>query len=67
MVEILGKKYLTTKQASGRYGMSEEWFMKRRQMKRAPKYTKIDGGKVFYPQVETDQWFEHQLRMKEGA
>jgi hypothetical protein len=68
MIEILGKKFLTTKEASKRYGMSEAWFQKRRERKLRPSYTKIENSdRVWYPLVETDQWFEHQIRMKEGA
>lgn len=67
MVQILGKTFLTTKESSRRYGMSEEWFKKRRFNGLAPKFIKIDQGNVYYPKVETDQWFEHQIRMKEGA
>lgn len=68
MIEILGRKFLTTKEASKRYGMSEDWFSQRRWKNLPPKYTKIcDNGRVLYPKIETDQWFEHQLRMREGA
>lgn len=68
MPEILGKKYLTQKEASRRYGMSEAWFQKRRQRSLRPEYIKFENGKnIYYPQIETDQWFEHQLRMNEGG
>lgn len=66
-MEILGKKFLTQKEASRRYGMSESWFQKRRQNKMRPNYIKFEDGKnVYYPLIETDQWFEHQIRIKEG-
>ena len=68
MVEILGKKFLTAKEASRRYGMSEAWFQKRRQNRQSPKFIKFENGKnIYYPIIETDQWFEHQIKIKEGG
>lgn len=66
MIDILGKKYLTDKEASDRYGYSQRWFIKQRQLKKGPKYFQLKGGKgrVLYPLIETDKWFKDNLEEK---
>ncbi len=66
MIEILGKKFITDKEASERYGYSQKWFIKARGNGRGPKYAQIkDKGRVLYPLIETDEWFKTRMEMKE--
>ena len=64
MIEILGKKYITEKEASSRYGYSMAWFQKKRYLHEKPSFTKINSdkrGRIYYCLGETDKWFNHQL------
>lgn len=68
MIECLGKKYLTEKEASKRYGMSQQWFKKRRGKNLEPKFIQIvPRGTVMYPLEESDFWFKKQIEMKLGG
>lgn len=60
MIVLLGKKLITDKEASSRYGYSQEWFRKRRYQKKKPPYYKIEG-KIYYDIEELDQWFKEKL------
>lgn len=66
MIDILGKKYLTDKEASERYGYSQRWFIQQRQLSKGPKYFQLKGtkGRVLYPLIETDKWFKDNLEEK---
>ncbi len=67
MIEIMGKKYLTEKEVSHKYGLSMAWFRLRRWKKDSPPYTKLQGkGKVLYPEKETDGWFEDNMKLEMG-
>jgi hypothetical protein len=60
-VFIEGEEYLTTKQASGRYHWSKNWFELRRKLGDGPAYVKI--FKRFYYKASTlEQWFKEQLQ-----
>lgn len=61
MITILGKKYMTDKEAAQRYGFSQSWFQHRRNEKKAPKFIKIEG-KVLYDVEDTDTWFKSQIK-----
>lgn len=62
MIEILGIKYLSSKEASIRYGMSINWFAIRRYQKNSPPYTQLQKkGKILYPLHETDEWFKENM------
>jgi predicted DNA-binding transcriptional regulator AlpA len=64
----MGKKFITTKEASKRYGMSVEWFKKRRNKKLCPKFIQLsENGVIFYPFEETENWFKKQIEMKIGG
>ena len=66
MIEIMGIKYLTEKEASRRYGMSTSWFRNKRWDKKGPSYTKILGvGRVMYPVDLTDEWFRQNMIIEE--
>ena len=66
MIVILGKKFMTDKEAADRYGYSQAWFLKARYEKRPPKYIQVqEGGRVLYPLEETDEWFKKRMEMKE--
>lgn len=66
MIEIMGKKYLTDKESSKRYGYSIHWFQAKRSRKEKPSFIQIEGkGRIYYPVEETDQWFKDQLRINE--
>lgn len=62
MKEILGIKYITSKEAAYRYGYSKSWFQQRRMNKFQPKFVKLQNkGKVYYPLNETDDWFKKNI------
>lgn len=68
MIEFMGKKFLTTKEASKRYGRSVQWFDKRRMNKLKPTYMQItERGSVLYPEIETDSWFKKQIQIHIGG
>jgi predicted DNA-binding transcriptional regulator AlpA len=63
---MLGKQFITDKEASERYGYSQSWFLKARANSTGPKYVQIkDAGRVLYPLAETDAWFKTRMEMKE--
>lgn len=62
MIDILGIKYITDKEASARYGFSLSWFQKQRGKKESPPYVKLlNRGKVYYSLDELDQWFKENM------
>jgi hypothetical protein len=62
MIEVLGIKYITEKEASHRYGYSKSWFAKQRLKKEEPRFVKLRGkGKVYYELTLIDNWFKRQL------
>ena len=68
MIEFMGKKFLTAKEASKRYGMSVQWFDKRRMKKLKPTYLQIvPRGLVLYPEEETNAWFKKQIQIHIGG
>ena len=63
MIDILGTKYITDKEAAVRYGRSQGWFRKRRMNHLEPKFVQLEGkGKVLYPTEETDKWFMDNMK-----
>lgn len=63
MVEIVGIKYISDKEASKKYGFSISWFQRERFNKTGPRFIKLNGkGKVFYPVEETDNWFKNKMQ-----
>ena len=66
MVSILGKEFITDKEAADRYGYSQSWFIRSRSENNGPKYIQIkDNGRVLYPVIETDEWFRCRMEMKD--
>jgi|HubBroStandDraft_2_1064218.scaffolds.fasta_scaffold00250_15 predicted DNA-binding transcriptional regulator AlpA len=66
MISIMGKEFLTDKEASARYGYSQAWFIKARSEKYGPKYVQMkEHGRVLYPLEETDKWFKNKMDEKE--
>jgi predicted DNA-binding transcriptional regulator AlpA len=66
MININGKQYINDKEASKKYGYSQEWFKKRRNEKKPPCYIKFDvRGRVLYDVDEIDKWFQANLRRYE--
>lgn len=69
MITILGKKYITDKEASQRYGFSCSWFQQQRSTKKLPNYVKFKdrgkSGRVLYPLDETDNYFHECLQVCE--
>lgn len=62
MKNILGVVYMTSKEAEHRYGYSKSWFQQRRMNRWPPKFVKLQNrGKVYYPLVETDEWFKKNI------
>lgn len=63
MMEILGIKYLTDKDASKRYGFSQSWFQQSRYKGNGPPCFQLcKKGKILYPLIETDEWFKINLK-----
>jgi predicted DNA-binding transcriptional regulator AlpA len=66
MLEIFGRKFITDKEASNRYGYSRSWLQYRRSKKLFPKFVKLNGkGRVLYPLDETDTWFKESIQPSE--
>lgn len=66
MIAIIGKEYLTLKEASKRYGHSCSWFVREREKGEGPPYIQIkERGRVLYPLQETDEWFKKRIVEKE--
>ncbi len=61
VITVLGKVYMTDKEAAKRYAHSQSWFQRRRHDKKPPPYVKFEH-KVFYPLEETDRYFAALLR-----
>jgi predicted DNA-binding transcriptional regulator AlpA len=61
MIIILGKKYISDKECSKRFGYSKEWFIKKRNKNLPPPYIKLDSGKVLYELDAIEDWFKKQL------
>lgn len=51
------KIYLTTPEASQRYGLAAQWFRHARVKGTGPEYVKLPGGRCQYPIATTDQFF----------
>ena len=66
MMEIMGVKYITPKEASKRYGYSVGWFQKQRSLRKDPAYVKINNrGRVLYKAEDLDSWFRERLNETE--
>lgn len=62
MIDIMGVKFITDKEAAARYGYSQSWFQHARLTKKGPPWVKIMGqGKVLYRLVDCDQWFKDNV------
>lgn len=61
MKELLGKVYITQKEASHRYGYSQSWFKLSRYNQKGPTFIQINHGKIYYPLEETDTWFDKNI------
>lgn len=63
MIEILGRSYITDKEAAIRYGYSQRWFIKKRFLKAGPPYAQMgDKGRVLYDLEQTDMWFNEMMK-----
>ena len=59
MINIMGKNYITDKEAAQLYGYSRSWFILQRHKKKGPKFVKLnDRGKILYPVHDTDEYFK---------
>ena len=66
MIEIMGEKYLTDKEAAQRYGYSQSWFIRARSQDHGPRYIQLkERGRVLYPLDATDKWFQDRIKEKE--
>ena len=66
MIEIMGNKFLTDKEAAERYGYSQSWFIRARGEGFGPKFIQLkDKGRVLYPVEKTDNWFREKMMEKE--
>jgi hypothetical protein len=67
MKKIKGITYLTAKEVAHRHGYSESWLQKRRLKKLPPIFGRYkNNGKVYYPLIETDEWFENFFIINQG-
>ena len=64
MKEILGKKYITEKEASQKFGFSTDWFRRQRYLKKPPPFTKLQG-RILYDLDKLNDWFNKQLIEKD--
>jgi hypothetical protein len=63
MKELMGKTFITTKEAFSRYGYSVQWFQLQRHKKEGPPFVKLNGkGGVLYQLDKTDSWFNENLK-----
>jgi hypothetical protein len=68
MIKILNKDFITTKEASKRYGFSAHWFEDRRRMSLEPDYIQgVEKGRVLYDVEKTDEWFRRFMKMEKDA
>jgi len=66
MKEIMGKKYLSEKEAADRYGYSKSTFIRMREEKSGPKFIQLKPhGRVLYSLEQTDLWFNEKMKDKE--
>jgi hypothetical protein len=66
MPNILGKDYITRKEASRRYGLSVSWFKARQHHHQEPRFIKIQGSaRVYYDLLKTDEWFKNNMKESE--
>ena len=64
MIEILGTKYITEKEAVNRFKYSASWFQKARYDQSSPPYVKFNGkGRVYYPLETLDNWFMQKMQV----
>ena len=62
MKEFLGKKYISEKEASNKYGYSVSWFQKGRINGNGPNFFQLRSkGRVLYDIEELDKWFKENL------
>ena len=62
MVVLLGKQYLTEKEAAARYNYSCSWLQLQRSKKSGPPYLQMRGkGRIYYPIAEADKWFKENM------
>lgn len=66
MHKILGRDYLTRKEAATRYGLSVAWFKARQHRHEEPRFIKLRGtGRVYYDVLITDEWFKNNMKESE--
>ena len=59
---FFGQNYLTTKEASTKYGYSVSWFEQRRIDNNGPPYMQMEGkGKVYYSEKDLEAWFKTHM------
>jgi len=60
MLNINGKKYLSEKEMSVKFGLSVHWFRKTRYSGRSPSYYKFNK-KIYYSENSAEEWFKQHL------
>jgi hypothetical protein len=62
MVEILGRKCITEKEAASLIGYSVAWLKCLRLAKKGPPFIRlIDKGKVFYDKFHLEKWIKEKI------
>ena len=54
----IDKLYMTEKEAVLRYSYSRAWFQRARWAGNSSPFVKVNGGRILYPIVEADAWFQ---------
>lgn len=66
MIEILGHKYITEKEACAMIGYSKSGLQKMRLSNNAPKHIRLHkAGKVYYNKAEFESWIKEKLSSEE--
>jgi hypothetical protein len=62
MVEILGKNYVTEKEACRLLGYSVEWLRKQRRAQTGPAHIRlVPGGKIYYDRTTLENWIRLRI------
>lgn len=68
MIKIFERDFMTTKEASKRYGFSVGWLMDRRLTGLDPDFCQnVERGRVLYDVEKTDEWFKRFMKMETDA
>jgi len=62
MIDLLGEKYLTEKEAAAMMGYSRVWLQRARYEKTGPKFTRMSVlGKILYKKSTIEKWIKDRI------